>query len=669
MVGIRTDNLNPSQVKAVLHGDSPLAVIAGAGSGKTRVITHRVAHLIQRGILPSRLFVTTFTNRAADEMKERLVPMIGESRSQRLRIGTFHSLCRTILIDLLKKQSVHRFENPRLFKSGTRFFVMQGVFKRADLNEKQTKLALKEISFWKNDGLTVEEVKAKRLPFSDYYEVYENHVHTENLMDFDDMLFRTYFELIKPKNKDFLESVQQRIDHILVDEGQDLNRIQFMLTSLLSGTKRNVTLVGDDYQVLYGFRGASVHHFLQFLKDFNPEVVKLEQNYRSTNTIVGLGNRLIDHNKIQIKKTLFTENEVGDPPEVIVGYDADDEAEQVFDKIENLVVNCGYELSDICILYRTNAQSRAIVDVLVKNSIPHKVHSRFGFYDRAEIKDIITYIRIISNPYAAELEDFKRVANRPSRFLGKAFFDGAEDYQIEHEKETYWEAMKAYAKSENCTAQQSRAAQKFIDDITSLNNWAFNLKEAGNPPSTGDVIRKFLEVIPYKEWLIKEDQDEDEPDNDRKLNIDSLMVGANRFPSTEEFLFFIDAMADRSDEDEDDTVHLMTIHKSKGTEFPVIFVIGCSDKLLPHYKATDPEEERRCAYVAVTRAMEKLYLSFIHGKYSRLNVTASVFLQEMALPMPRLRLVDEGASAVVIRRPAAKVELPASLEVVPPHGS
>lgn len=660
MKKIKTDQLNKAQIQAVLHGDSPLLVIAGAGSGKTRVVTHRVAHLIQRGFSPSRLFVTTFTNKAAEEMKERLVPMIGERRSERLRIGTFHSLCRKILIDLMKEE-VRRFENPRLFKGGTRFFVMKGAFKKAGLDDKRTKFALEKISYWKNDGRTIEEAAKEDSFYAQYYALYQEHLIDNNLIDFDDMLFRTYYELIKPKNRDFLEGVVRRIDHIIVDEGQDLNRIQFMLTKLLAGEKKNVTLVADDWQVLYSFRGAAVQHIHQFIADFKPEMVKLERNYRSTKIIVNTGNRLIGFNKGQIDKVLYTENEEGDKPNLLIGFDADEEAQHVFDQIERLVVEHGFELNDICILYRTNAQSRAIVDIFVKNSIPHKVHSKYGFYDRAEIKDIVTYVRIVSNPFAAELEDFRRIINRPTRFLGKAFIDSIEEYQIENGSETFWEAMRSYIASDAAPFQQSRAGQKFVEDIMEINNWIFLESDAGRPPTTADVINKVLEVIPYQEWAIKEDEEsEEEPDNDRKLNIDSLMAGASRFPSTEDFFFFLDSMANRKDEDEDDVVHLMTIHKSKGTEYPVVFVIGCCEKILPHFRVDDVEEERRCAYVAVTRAKEKLFLCMIHGKYSRFKVTASRFLTEMGVEIPPLGEIGEGPMAIptIVRLPPVqKVEL------------
>lgn len=897
-------------------------------SGKTKTLTHRVAHLIKHhGILPSRLFVTTFTNKAADEMQDRLLPMIGDRRADSLRIGTFHSLCRRILLEVLEKSAPDVFVTPKLLMGGGRFFKSMMWFKSAGMDGKETKAALHQIGWWKNEGVTVEQALAMRGAdqyYAKFYEVYQKQIVDADMIDFDDMLFRTYYELVKPKNEKFLARLQNRIEHILVDEGQDLNNIQFMLTRLFADKHKQVTLVADDWQCqppgtmvrvpggekpieqlragdevasflqngativgvhrqgrkllgvgkrhysgrmihvsvegketsctpehrwvvrwanrstnycvtylmrkgdnfrvgwcqlftadgcnhlaqrariegadcawilgvhsdrrgaslqesivaakfglttvmfsprhdqqhydaeglkfvfqslgkktqkkrsmrclsyfgrsldcpfysnyeqkrqgrttifqteacnlipelmcvphyvgtkigkwstirlsesnydglvyslrvegtevylandivthncLYGFRGAKVKYLLDFMEWFQPEQIKLEQNYRSTKVIVDYGNRLIKNNKNQIEKVLFTENPEGTPPQLLIAFGPDAEAEQILEIVDELISVEGFELGDVALIYRTNSQSRALVDILVKNQIPHKVHSKYGFYDRAEIKDIVTYLRVCSNPYAAELEDVRRIINRPTRYLGHVFITKAEEYQIDHGLDTFWEGLCGYVGTGELPRNQQSSAEEFVQQINSIYSWTTR------GCSTGELVTHILSVIPYREWLEKtEEDDDDEPDNDRKLNVDSILVGAARFPLVDDFLRFIESMKATDDKEDDaEVIHLMTIHKSKGLEFPVVFVVGCSDKLLPHYRAEDPEEERRCCYVAVTRAKERLFISAIHGKYSRLNVTVSPFITEMGMLVPKLehRVLGEGMESRVIGR-------------------
>lgn len=630
---MKFSGLNKSQLESVIFDGGPLMIVAGAGSGKTKTLTNRVAHLVRnRGHSAQSLFVTTFTSKAADEMKERLVPLIGEQKSERLRIGTFHSLCRTILMKVLEKNSDDVFITPSLVFGGARFFKLRPVFSIAGLDPKKTIIALEKISWFKNHGLTVDDVrKSPEKFFADYYDAYEIFMRENDHIDFDDMLFRCWVELSKPENAMILESIRRKIDHFLVDESQDLNRIQFLLIRLLAGDNKNITVVGDDWQNIYSFRGAGLNHLQEFRDWLQPEIIKLEQNYRSTKYIVDLGNKLIKFNKNQIEKVLFTENDLGEQPSLTVSFDPDDEAASVFDKIESLITEQGFDLSEIAIIYRTNAQSRAIVDVLIKNQIPHKVHANYGFYDRREIKDILTYVRICSNPFSADLDDFSRIINRPTRFLGKKFIDAVEEHQLEEGIDTFWEGMVSYVStSSDITPRNRTLATSFIDLLSGIFE-DFSKSNIG----TGDLIKLIMERTRYKEWMEKEDREEDEPDNDRKFNLDALMDGASRFPSVDDYIAFIDSMHKKYD-DEDDVLHLMTIHKSKGLEFSAVFVIGMCDKLLPHYKCNDVDEERRCAYVAITRAKEQLFLSAIHGKYNRLNVTVSPFLREMGIPIPSL---------------------------------
>lgn len=632
-MALKLKGLNKPQLEVVRFGDGPLMVIAGAGSGKTRCLTYRVARLVDDGVLPSRIMVTTFTTKAAEEMDHRLSDLIGDDKVGRLRIGTYHSLFRKVLMDLVKEN--RKREAPTLIQGGGQFFVilnhLNATKQKGDIKE-----ILKQISWWKNKGKRIEDLEKEMKPtdfrfeYLEFYKVYEQHLKENNKIDFDDMLFKTYWMLQDPKNEAYLSRLRKRLDYILVDEAQDLNDIQFMLLRTVCVGKKNVTIVLDDFQLLYGFRGSSIDNIFGFIKEYNPTLIKLEQNYRSSETIVTIGNNLIKHNKKQIEKTLFTDKGPGQKATVYVATDADDEAEKVLEAIHSFAAD-GYKLNDMAILYRTNSQSRAFVDILIRHDVPHIVHSNFGFYDRKEVKDIVSYLRIVASPHEADIDDFRRVINKPSRFIGNAFIDAVEAVQIEHDLETFWEALQRYNEVD-MKWNQIQNAGRFVEVIIDLNKKA---KEAYT--STGTVIGWILKDTGYGEWLKRqmEDSMDTEPDDDKELNLDALMAGANRFPRVEHFLRYVDSIDENAYEDEDDVIHLMTVHKSKGTEYPIVFVAGCSEGLLPHRKADDLEEERRVGYVAVTRAMEKLVVSLIHGKYSRFNVTASRFVTEMGLEIPQ----------------------------------
>lgn len=653
-------HLNAQQKKAVTWGDSPLMVIAGAGSGKTRVLTYRVAHLLKRGCLPSKMMVTTFTNKAAEEMRERLEPLIGETKADRLKIGTFHSLSYRILRDLL--ESSGKYEIPRLMMGGGRWMTMVKIVNNYSYGDKrfpQNRFATKDIkgilnkiSYWKNEGLRVQDIEKvvneEKIPlyenggpkgnnpnwgFTAYgtylqaYKDYEKEMKEQGKIDFDDMLFKCYWELEKPKNKKFLDRLRKKTHHILVDEAQDLNKIQFLLVKIIAGDNQRITMVGDDYQVLYGFRGARVTEIIEFGKFYNAEIVRLEQNYRSNKKIVEYGNRLIKHNTTQIWKDLFTDNEEGPNANVMMSETDEFEAQNVMAKIENMIME-GYELNDIAILYRTNAQSRAIVDEFIMNHIPHKVYSNEGFYDRKEMKDMLAYLKICYSPFEADPEDFKRIINRPSRFLGKKFIDDIEDLMFEKEYDNFWQALQHYYEV-HLGPVQLRNAKKFVDQLNMISK-----RIETTELTTREIFELILDETKYLEWMNKElESADEEPDNDTKMNLDSLLVGASRFRNPQDFLLFVESMEFEKNEEED-AVHCMTVHKSKGMEFPVVFIIGMSSPTMPHYKADDIEEERRIAYVAVTRAKEELYLSTISGKVGRMKAKPSQFLDEMGVLIP-----------------------------------
>ena len=924
--------LNKQQRKAVIFKDDALMVNAAAGSGKTRVLTYRIAYLLKRGYRPSRIMATTFTTKAAEEMRERLEPIVGETKADRLRIGTFHSLSLRILKDLSEHNG--KYEHPRTLMPGARFMTMLGIINRYKYGKqpwehrfstKDIIGILNQISYWKNEGLRVkdveEQLKKEKIKLVNEkteiepewsftlegtwlqaYKDYEEENKKSNRIDFDDMLLKTFHRLQFKKNKKFLDRLRNKIDHILVDESQDLNKIQFLLVKLFAGKNRRITMVGDDYQCqptntmvtleggkqvpiqelkvgqklvtynkrearfaglktqgnkiigvqkrkyngtifivktnnnitratpehdwfvrfnskstntcvvymmelegkfrigwcqlfnsqgashllqrmrlekadniwilkvcknrrkaslwesiisskfglplimfqprdnchydrkgidfifnqlgslhrnaincleyfdkkidlpfyskgmnisrggsrifkistsniipelmsvpvfkgkkgvtwepikirkenycgmvysiavenshtyisdniathncLYGFRGASVNEIIDFGKFYDMEIIKLEQNYRSTKHIVEYGNKLIKHNKVQMWKNLFTENEQGVPAHVSVSENVDEEAQKILEKVQELIYS-GYELNDVAILYRTNAQSRAIVDEFIINHVPHKVYSREGFYDRKEVKDMLAYLKIVCDPHSTNADDYRRIINRPSRFLGKKFIDDVENLMFDEDYESYWLALQSSWKID-LGQRQRTTVQKFIDQLSRM------AKKCETTEMTSrETLEMIIEETGYLKWMNKKDEEsgENEPDNDNEMNLDSLLVGADRFSSPTDFLMFVESQEFEKNEEED-AIHVMTIHKSKGMEFPFVFIIGLCTPVMPHYKSNNPEEERRIAYVAITRAKEELYLSTINGKFNRMNARPSPFIDEMGAKFP-----------------------------------
>lgn len=648
-------HLNDTQKEAVTYKTSPLMVIAGAGSGKTLVLTYRVAYLIKKGIKPSNLFITTFTNKASEEMIERLKLLVGEKKANRLVIGTFHSLCFKMYKDLLDYTN-EVWDYIKILKGGARFMTMVSIVNKYKVSSDFHKLAIKDIKYllnristYKNNGCTVDQLfnslsdKDKDIlennspsdkKFEKYsiiiteylvYKDYEDYLKEKGMIDFDDMLLKTYVILSDKKNRPILENIRSKISHILVDEAQDLNIIQHKLINILSGEKKGLTIVLDDWQSIYRFRNVHVESVFEFKDKFNAHVIKLEQNYRSTKNIVNTSNKLIKYNTVQIDKTLFTNNEEGEKVNFNIFPDADSEAKFILDEINNLT-NDGVKLNDIAIIYRTNAQSRPIVDELILNDINHIVYSNESFYERSEVKDIISYIKILKDPFEAEMYDFKKIINKPKRFLGAKFINEVEKVQIEKDCDSYWEALN---KLECADLQnyQKKSGREFVDSINYFHTYVKN-----NNLTLSQIVDLILKDIDYQSWLIKDnDNIENEPDNDICMNIESLCAGVKRFKTVDEFLCYVDMLKFKETDIESDYLHLMTVHKSKGMEFKIVFVIGMSTGLMPHRLAENEEEERRIAYVAVTRSKKLLYVSSIKGKYNNTKVDISKFVNELGL--------------------------------------
>jgi len=661
--------LNPTQKEAVTFRIHPLMVIAGAGSGKTLVLTYRVAYLIKKGFKPSKLFITTFTVKAADEMTERLKLLIGENKANRLRIGTFHSLCYRMYRDLLDMTG-YIDDYPKVLRGGSRFMTMVSIVNkykidssRNKLHVKNIKLLLAKISYFKNLGITVEQFKETyqsdfqikhentydekySQELSDYliYKDYEDTLKQRNMIDFDDMLLKTYVMLTDPHNKNIADNIRSSISHILVDEAQDLNIIQHKLIDVLSGGNKAVTLVLDDWQAIYRFRNVEIQSIFDFKDKYQAEIIKLEQNYRSTKHIVESGNRLIENNVFQIEKKLFTNNEVGEKIIFNSFTNTEDEAKSIVSEVTTLL-NDGYKLNEIAVLYRTNAQSRAVVDELILNDISHVVYSNEGFYDRSEVRDIISYIKVLNNRYEADLYDFKRIINKPSRFLGAKFITEIENVQLENGLDSFWEALENL-ESADLKYYQKKSGQVFVNDILNackvITERKHDLKQ---------IVNYILYDLGYLNWLMKGDNDcENEPDNDIKMNVDSLLTGLNRHDTVEDFLDYIDSLRNIETDIDKDYMHLMTIHKSKGMEFPVVFVIGMTEGIMPHKRSDSEEEERRIAYVAITRSKKLLYISSIHNVADQKKQVVSKFVREIGLINDINEEIGESESKVVKKK-------------------
>jgi ATP-dependent DNA helicase UvrD/PcrA len=624
-------DLNPAQREAVLHADGPLLVIAGAGSGKTRVLTHRVAHLISaHGIRPSEILAITFTNKAAGEMRSRLDRLLGPA-ARGLWILTFHAACGRIL----------RREAPQLgYRSNFT------IYDQAD-QVRLVKLVLEElerdpkrfvprgihaqISKAKNQLIGPEEYRSRVASFydqtvADAYELYQRRLFGSNAVDFDDLLMLTVDVL--ERFPESLERWQNAFRYVLVDEYQDTNHAQYRLLQLLSGQHRNVFAVGDPDQSVYSFRSADIRNILDFEVDFpEAQTIALEQNYRSTNSILESANHVISHNRERKPKNLWSELGEGEPVRVIEVEDEHAEARFVAAQIAQLVEQ-GLAGSEIAVFYRTNAQSRVLEDVLVRQQVPYQVIGGPKFYERAEIKDLIAYLQVIDNP--ADAVSLDRVANRPRRGIGDASLDRLRNYAELHGV-TLFEAL-THADEAGLAAAPLRAVKSFVTVMQSLQAQAQEL-------TVPELVEQVLERSGYVESLEAERTVESQG---RIENLQEL-VGVTREyqfsaeePSLSHFLQEISLYSDQDAlREEQSLVTLMTLHNAKGLEFSAVFMIGMEEQIFPHSKSIEEqgiEEERRLCYVGMTRAKELLTLLHASARalYGLRNYNlASRFLDEL----------------------------------------
>lgn len=634
------DQLNPEQRAAVEHTDGPVMIIAGAGSGKTRVLTYRIAHLIYaKEVDPFQILSLTFTNKAAFEMKQRIERVAGlEARNTWM--GTFHSTFAKIL--RVESEKIGYPSNFTIYDSQDSKSLIKTVVKEMRLDDKVYKpsTVLSRISGAKNrlisweayqndPYLKADDEAAMKPRMGEIYQRYQQRLFKSGAMDFDDLLFNT--NVLFRDHLDVLNKYQQRFRYIMVDEFQDTNLSQYLITKKLAAVHQNICVVGDDAQSIYAFRGADIQNILNFEKDY-PDlfVVKLEQNYRSTKMIVDAANSIIDKNKAQLKKTVWTSNDSGEPIELIKASSDNEEGRMVATTIFEEKNNKKLNNSDFAILYRTNSQSRAIEEALRKMNLTYKIVGGLSFYQRKEIKDLMAYLRFTVNP--SDEEAFKRIINYPKRGVGDASVEKMLVAAYEHDMEL-WDVVKnarsfLSGRSANSVADFATTIQAF--QIEAERKDAF---EAANSIAKQSGLLREL----YEDKTIE--------GLNRYENVQELLNAIKEYVDNEEnpdkslgsFLQEIALLTDNDqDKDQTDSITVMTIHSSKGLEFKQVFVVGMEEDLFPSQmmmqSREDLEEERRLFYVATTRAMDKLYFSYAVTRYRYgrlLNCEPSRFLEEV----------------------------------------
>ena len=602
--------LNDKQYEAVVNTEGPCLVIAGAGSGKTKVLTHKIAYLIgEKQVKPWNILAITFTNKAANEMKERIGNLVGDVAAD-IWMGTFHSICVRILRRFIDRIG---FDSSFIiFDTSDQRTLVKACIKSIGLDDKMftDRSVLSEISNAKNEMLEPEQytVRAngdfRKEKIALVYEMYQKRLKENNAIDFDDII--NYTIKILMENPDILEYYSDKFHYVLVDEYQDTNKAQFTLVTMLASKNGNITVVGDNDQGIYSFRGADISNILNFERDFpGTKIIKLEQNYRCTGNILKAANAVIKNNEVTYKKELWTENEVGNLPAVYSAKNEYDEGTYIAQQIEHLRREEYYKYSDFAILYRMNTQSRAIEEILRRESIPYKIIGGLKFYERKEIKDIISYLRLIQNP--SDNLSLKRIINEPKRGIGKTSLDKIEELSINSGVPMYEIIKNAEQYGLNRVFLNSR---EFVNAIEELRAKKDDIK-------ISDLIKETLKKSGYTQALENENTIEAE---NRIENLDEFLTVAIEFEdesADNKLSDFLEGITLSSDidnmEETEETVTLMTLHSAKGLEFPVVFLVGMEEGIFPGYKSIgepkELEEERRLCYVGITRAKEHLFLT------------------------------------------------------------
>ncbi len=632
------DMLNEQQRLAAETLEGPVLILAGAGSGKTRALTYRVANLVDHGVEPWRILAITFTNKAAKEMKQRISALVGDLADE-VWVSTFHAMCAKILRRDIEKLGYKR--SFTIYDDDDQSSVLKEALKHLNIDDKAlTVRELKwKISDAKNKLLSPDEWFAQSQKdfhsqqIHDIYTQYELHLKGANALDFDDLLMRT-LELFAD-HPPVLESYRQRFSYVMVDEYQDTNFAQYSLVKLLTQKSRNLCVVGDDDQSIYGWRGADVRNILDFEKDFpDAKVIKLEQNYRSTANILDAANQVIAHNESRKDKALWTTEPAGEPIKLFCAGDEREEAAWICDRMQQLKLS-GESFGSMAILYRTNAQSRVLEEMLMRAGIPYRIYGGLRFYDRKEVKDIVAYLRCIVNP--SDDVSLRRIINQPKRAIGESTIQELVRYATEKEIPLYSALMDL---PETLSARPRKCVHEFGD---MMNQLVLESEEMG--------LTEFVEHLIERTGLRKQyEKDLSEEAKNRLENMDEFLGAVGEFeqaaddPTLENYLENVALITDLdSAETSSQYVTMMTVHSAKGLEFPTVFISGLEEGIFPSGRNTQDEEkleeERRLCYVAITRAKKNLYMSYATQRliYNQLSYNeASRFIGEIPD-----RLVDD----------------------------
>lgn len=622
--------LNDKQREAVMHVNGPLMIVAGAGSGKTKVLTTRIAHLMKQGIDSFNILALTFTNKAAAEMKERIEKILGNNEARNLYIGTFHSVFARIM--RAEANKIGYPNNFTIYDSDDAKSLLKGIINENNLDDKfyKPQYVYGRISAAKNSLMgpmayqqdhiiQQEDARSGRPMMGQLYEQYAARCFKNGAMDFDDLLFKMYELLVK--HPDVLAKYQHKFRYVLIDEYQDTNMAQYQIIKLLGAVHENICVVGDDAQSIYSFRGATIENILKFQDDYDGvHVIKLEQNYRSTQNILNVANSVIGLNKNQIPKNLWTDNGVGEKLKLVRTLTDNDEGRFVADAIAEQRLRNHYRNKDFAILYRTNAQSRSFEESLRRMSIPYRIYGGLSFYQRKEIKDFIAYLRIIVNP--RDEEAIKRIINYPARGIGKTSLERVIIAANESGK-LFWEILEQPHLA-GLKGASAAAIEGFVTMVRSFRS----MLEKNNAYDVAFAVGKHTGMV--KELY----NDKSVEGLARYENVQELLNSIKEYTETpnedgeleedkslgtylQQITLLTDA--DKDSEEDQDVVKLMTIHAAKGLEFPCVFAVGLEENIFPSamsmYDREDLEEERRLFYVVITRAKDRLWISFANSRY------------------------------------------------------
>lgn len=632
------NDLNPAQYEAVTHPDGAQLVIAGAGSGKTRVLTYKIAYLLANGVSASNILALTFTNKAAREMKSRIESLVGNDTARYLWMGTFHSICARILRTEANKLDFGR--DFTIYDTTDTKSVVKAIVKEKQLDDKQYKSStvLNRISWAKNNMYDPQSYCSNKkiwdydrscgiLALGEIYVEYQKRLRQANAMDFDDLLF--YVNILLNTNEEFRNRYQGLFQYILVDEYQDTNFVQYQIVKSLALPQNNICVVGDDAQSIYSFRGADIQNILNFQSDYSDsQLYKLERNYRSTQNIVDAANSVIKKNIGQIPKDVYSEKEQGDKIKVISLSTDREEASFVATDIRSQKKNYDFNYEDIAILYRTNAQSRVLEDEMRKQAIPYRIYGGLSFYLRKEIKDALAYIRLIINPQ--DEEALLRIINVPKRGIGDSTIDKIQQYAHENLRNMYDLLAAPLDHGISLSAATAKRVTSFYNLIENMREQIEKLDAYG-----------MMELVLKNSGLLAEAlMEKNAEGTDRYQNLDELRNSVREFTETQiqdgaEFVTiqsFLSEVAlltdlDQKDDPTEKKITLMTIHSAKGLEFPIVYIVGLEDNLFPSAMAdleNNIEEERRLFYVAITRAMNKCIITYAKSRFKNGQVNFAI---------------------------------------------